>query len=115
MAILFIFPIIWASIFVWLRKTNFFRKRAPHPIAKPWDFVFGNDQSYWTIIEFIDGNKIGGMYDTKSFASSFPANEQIYLEELWEIDDNDGFIKPIKRSHGVIVSSKDIKSIRFYQ
>jgi len=115
LAVLFIFPILWALAFVWLRKTKVFLKRVPHPTSKPWDYVFSNGQSYWIVVELNDGSKIGGIYDTKSFASSFPADEQIYVEQIWKIGDEDQFISAIDRSHGAIISSKNIKSIRFYQ
>lgn len=113
--VLFAFPVIWAWTFVWLRKQDFFKIYAPHPIPKPWDYVFGNGQSYWVVVELSGGEIIGGMYDTKSFASSYPAEEQLYIQQLWEIEDNDKFIKPLERSHGAIISASEIKLIRFYQ
>jgi len=55
------------------------------------------------------------MYDTESFASSSPADEQIYLQQVWEIDEKRKFLKPIERSRGIIVSKKDIKAIEFFR
>jgi len=112
---LFAFPVLWASAFVWLRKQKFFKKYAPHPILKPWDRVFGSVQSYWIVIELNGGEIIGGMYDTKSFAPSYPAEEQLYLQQLWEIGENDEFVRPLERSHGAIISASAIKFIRFYR
>jgi len=112
---LFAFPILWASAFVWLRKRKFLRKYAPHPIPKPWDYVFGNGQSYWVIIELSGGRIIGGTYRKESFASSYPAEEQLYLQQLWEIGENDEFVRPLERSHGAIISAGEIKLIRLYQ
>lgn len=115
LAILFIFPIIWAMLFFKLRKLKFFTKRIPHPTLKPWDYVFSKRESYWVIVYLNDGTKFGGMYDTESFASSYPAEEQIYLQQVWEIDEKRKFLKPIERSRGIIVSKKDIKAIEFFR
>ena len=112
---MFAFPVLWASAFVWLRKQKFFKKYALHPILKAWDRVFGSVQSYWIVIELNGGEIIGGMYDTKSFASSYPAEEQLYLQQLWEIGENDEFVRPLERSHGAIISASAIKFIRFYR
>lgn len=113
--ILLVFPILWASAFVWLRKQDFFTKYAPHPTPKPWDYVFRNDQAYWVVIELRDGEIIGGMYDKGSFASSYPAEEQLYLQQLWEIGEDDEFVRPLERSHGAIISASEIKFIRLYR
>jgi len=112
--VLFIFPIGLAFGYWNLRNANILKKYSRHPIPKPWDYIFGKQMSYWIIIELIDNNKIGGIYDTNSFASSFPFNEQLYLQEEWEVDGHQ-FVKPIERSSGILVSAKDIKSIRFYE
>ena len=114
-AVLFIFPTIWALVFIKLRKLKFFLKRIPHPISKPWDYVFGKREVYWVIIYLTDGTKFGGMYDTQSFASSYPEEEQIYIQKVWEIGENNKFLAPINRSKGVLVSKKDIKAVEFFK
>ncbi|MGE5437711.1 MAG: DUF6338 family protein [Syntrophothermus sp.] len=67
-----------------------------HPIGKPWDFIFQNKEDYWIIVNLKNGLKIGGKYDSKSFSSSFPYKEQIYIEEVWTLDDQNQFDKPIE-------------------
>lgn len=59
-----------------------------------------------------DGTKIGGVFSTKSYASSFPLDEQIYLEQVWELV-NDDFIMPVENSKGIIILGKNISSIEF--
>lgn len=114
-AVLFIFPTIWALVFIKLRKLEFFLKRIPHPISKPWDYVFGKRESYWVIIYLTDGTKFGGIYDTKSFASSYPEEEQIYIQQVWDIGENNKFLSPVDRSKGILVSKKDIKAVEFFK
>ena len=67
------------------------------------------------IIHLKDGRRIGGRFDENSSASSFPAKEQIYIEEVWELDENGKFIEPIKRSAGIIVLSNEILSVELFK
>jgi hypothetical protein len=111
--VMLVFPTLWALIFVRFRKWKFLTKFILHPFKKPWDYVFGKRESYWVIVHLKDGRMIGGMFGEQSFASSFPAEEQIYLEEVWVLDKNGKFKKPIERSAGIIVLSSEILAIEF--
>jgi len=111
--LLFVSPALLAVGYLLLRRTKLVTKYIPHPTVKPWDYVFGKRKSYWTILHLNDGTSIGGMYDTESFASSYPAQEQIYIQQVWEIEGR-RFVRPVDRSSGTIVSGKDIKSIEFF-
>jgi len=51
----------------------------------------------------------------KSFASSNPADEQIYLEEVWTLDEKGGFVNKVERSRGVIVMQSEISSCRAFE
>jgi hypothetical protein len=90
-----------------------FQRNAPHPTAKPWDFVFSQRKSYWLKVVLNDGTTIAGRYGPKSFASSAPAEEQIYLEESWLLNDKGGFMREKNNTEGVIVLSKEIAYIEF--
>jgi hypothetical protein len=112
--VIFVIPILWPIILLKVLSWSPIAKRVIHPILKPWDYIFGKRNAYWVIIHLQDGRKIGGKYDNKSFASSYPADEQIYLEEVWELDEKSAFKKKIDRSNGIIILGKDISSIEFF-
>lgn len=109
--VLFISPVILVLVWKRLRSTSFAQKNAPHPTAKPWDYVFLQRKSYWVKVVKNDGTIIGGKYSEKSFASSAPASEQIYLEESWIINDKGGFERVKNNSAGVIILSGEISHI----
>jgi hypothetical protein len=120
--LLFICPILVSLFYVFVpnvsREIPCLRglmKYIRYPVPKPWDYVF-RDQSqfYKVIMEFSDGKRIGGLYQDKSFTSSFPEDEQIYLEEVWEIKDHK-FIRKIPDSKGILASSKDLKFLELYE
>jgi hypothetical protein len=92
----------------------FIRSKTIHPIAKPWDYIFSQGETHWVILHLKDGRRIGGKYGTQSFASSYPAEEQIYIEELWRLDENGKFQHKIEGSKGLIISHKDFEAIEFF-
>lgn len=105
---MFIFPILWPILFVRLLLLTKYKNNL---FPRPWDFVFREESSYWVIVHLKDGNKIGGIYGKDSFASGYPHEEQIYLEELWELDKNGGFVKPLDKSKGMIILKDEIFAI----
>lgn len=112
--IIFITPILWAILYLRVAKWKPLRKYLISPIKNAWDFYFDQRKSCWVIINLKTDEKVGGSYSGKSFASSFPSKEQIYLEELWEIDKNGKFIKKLDRTNGILILGDQIKSIEFY-
>jgi len=113
--ILFIFPIIWPILFIQALKYKPLKKYFNNLIPKPWDYVFLKREPYWIIIYLKNGNKVAGIYDMDSFASLYPVEEQIYMQQAWKLDDQDRFIKAIERSKGVIVMREEISLIKFFQ
>jgi hypothetical protein len=109
--VFFIAPIVWVLIWKYLRTRDFFQRNAPHPTAMPWDYVFAQRKPYWVKVIFKDGTIIAGRYADKSFASSAPAPEQIYLEETWILNDKGGFQRAKNNTAGVIILSDEISHI----
>jgi len=111
LVVLFLAPIIWALLWQWVRTIKFIQKAIPHPTQKPWDYVFSKREPYWVKVVLKDGTKIGGKYSGNSFASSAPADEQIYLEETWIVNDKGGLERKKKQTAGAIILSKEIAFI----
>lgn len=100
----FIFaPVLWVIFWKFLRTRNFFQINAPHPISKPWDYVFGKRKPYWVKVTMKDGTVLAGRYGENSFTSSSPAEEQIYLEEKWVINENGAFERKVNNTAGIII------------
>lgn len=110
--VLLVGPVIWAVMWKWMRSWQVFQKNAPHPTAKPWDFVFQQRKPYWIIVHLKGGGTLGGLYGARSFASSAPAPEQIYLEEEWIVE-NGALARAVESSAGVLVSGSEIAHIEF--
>jgi len=111
--VLFIAPALWVLAWKWIRERDYFQAMVPHPTQKPWDFVFGQRKTYWIVVTLKDGKKIAGMYGVNSFASSAPAEEQLYMEQEWILNDEGGFERPAEQTAGVIILASEIVSVEF--
>jgi hypothetical protein len=111
--ILLVGPALWAWALFKFLSAKQLRGQAAHPIQRAWDYVFSRGHSYWVIIH-LENRKIGGLFGSNSFASSDPADPQIYIEEVWELDANEIFVRRIDRSNGMILFAKDIVAVEFF-
>lgn len=114
MVVLFGSPIIMALLWRAIRTSRAFQTAAAHPTLKPWDYVFFQKKSYWIKITLKDGSKIGGKYSDQSFSSSFPAEEQIFLEESWVINLEGGFERPKNRTAGILIFGSEVACLEFF-
>lgn len=107
-------PVLWAVLLRWLRFTQFIQSALPHPTGKPWDYVFGQRKRLWVVVSLKDGKRFGGLYGSKSFASSAPNPEEIYLQESWELNGDGGFERARTDSAGIMILTSEIVSIEFF-
>jgi hypothetical protein len=82
---------------------------------KPWDYFFAKRQPVWVVATLTDGRKLGGFYAGDSYASAFPNDEQLYIQQQWLLGEDDEFIKPIEQSAGFLVDASKLKSLEFYE
>lgn len=110
---LFILPAITPSLILKFQKTKWFHDNMILPQPTAWDYIFGKRGIYRVLVHLKDGRKIGGNYSYESYTSSYPDERDIYIEQLWEVDDNGSFIQPIERSEGMWITGEEILEIEF--
>ena len=110
-----IMPILWACIYLKIINWKTISSLIIHPILRPWDLKFSEGHPAWIIVHLKDGRLIGGIYQENSYASSYPAEEQIYLEQVWKLDQDGKFIEAVERSKGIIIFKNDITAVEFYE
>lgn len=113
--VVFISPIVLCVSWHFLRRQPALQRFLPHPTERAWDFIFRQGKPYWMLITLNDGKKVGGKFDSRSFASSAPAPEQIYLEQSWVVNDDDGFERPKNSSAGLLLSASKITMIELIE
>lgn len=112
---LLVVPALWAVIFRFLRLTSFAQRVLPHPTTRPWDYVFSRRQARWVIVTMKDGKQVAGRHAFSSFASSAPAPEHLYLEEVWVLNAAGGFERPRENSAGILILTPDIVTVELFK
>lgn len=110
-----VMPILWAYTYLKIINWKIISNRIIHPILRPWDLKFSDGKPAWIIVHLKDGRLIGGKYQENSYASSYPAEEQIYLEQVWRLDENGKFIEAVERSKGIILFKSEISAVEFFE
>lgn len=83
-----------------------------HAIPNSWDYTFGRKQESWILVTLTDGGTISGWFGTKSFASSEPTERDLYIEQVWDNDEEGGWQKR-PRTGGILILSSQIRYIEF--
>lgn len=84
-----------------------------HQIPTAWDYKFYNtNEPRWVIVTLTSGRVIRGLYGNKSLSSSDSQFYDLYLEEIYELDSSDNWMKA-DRTDGVWINSKEICVIEF--
>lgn len=111
---LLVTPVTLACTFWKLRSTDFFQKTLPHPVGKPWDFLFAQRRQLWSVVTLKDGRKVGGLFGSKSFASSHPYAPELYLEDAWLVNAEDGLERIRTATAGILIAGSEISTIEFF-
>jgi hypothetical protein len=104
-------PILLSLFWIKVRKWKIIKGNSIHPIGKPWDYVFSQEQPFWVKVTLKNGEVLGGKYSDKSFASSAPNEEQIYLEETWILSETGKFERPKNGTAGIIILASEISHV----
>lgn len=111
--VLIVAPIAWAFLMKWLRDQSWTPFLASH--NKGWDYFFSREQAVWVVAQLNDGERVGGFFGGQSYASSFPCEEQLYIQQVWLLGEDDEFLKAVDESAGVLLNARDIKTLEFYK
>jgi hypothetical protein len=109
-------PALWPVLFLQVRRHPVVARRIASPNARVWDDIFAKRTPYWVIVHLKDQRRIGGLYGGKSFTSHSPAPPEIYLEEVWRVDEDGGFTgSPVESTAGILVMGTEIMALEFFR
>ncbi|MFQ5664189.1 MAG: DUF6338 family protein [Terriglobia bacterium] len=94
----------------WLRRAL----RLTHPIPKAWDYFFRQGKQCWVLATLKDDRIVAGLYSTDSFASSYPEEEDLYLEKLCTLSPEGRITGLVEGSEGVILTMADVELLELY-
>tara|TARA_Y100001947_G_scaffold102715_1_gene87834 strand:+ start:253 stop:963 length:711 start_codon:yes stop_codon:yes gene_type:complete len=79
-----------------------------------WDYFFLKREAVFVVVHLKDGRRIGGWYGKKSFASLYPIQGHIYLEEVWTLNDDGGFIDKVPNTYGILIDPAVYELVEFF-
>jgi len=86
-----------------------------HPTPTSWDFFFGKGYQCFALVHLKNGSLIGGLCGGDSHASSHPHKQDIYLQEVWKVNEKGQFVEKIKGTMGMIVDKDYFDYVEFFE
>ncbi len=82
-----------------------------HVMPTAWDWRFGTMKEQWALIVLKDGTKFAGFCGEKSFMSSDPKERDLYMERVYEIDEQNNWSP---RDSSVLIGAGEIRTMEFW-
>jgi hypothetical protein len=90
------------------------RLQPVHVVPTAWDYQFGRlREAHWILVELKNGSTVAGFFGTRSFASSDPEERDIFIEQVYRIDEDDRW-HPMKNGHGTLIAQGEVRSVDFW-
>lgn len=94
--------------------SRFLRGKMLHPMPTGWDYFFDKSQGCWMLFHLKSGAKIGGIFGKNSFASSFPDEQEVYVQEIWRVDERGRFVERVQGTAGAVIKREEMSSHRTF-
>jgi hypothetical protein len=117
---LFVCPVVIALVFArfvdarWGAKFRLAFGMA-HPVLKAWDTFFRTGKRCWVVATLKGGRVIAGYFGPNSYASSFPAEEDLYLEKLCKLSATGAIEGLAEFSAGGIIQMKNVETLELFE
>jgi hypothetical protein len=85
-----------------------------HRVPTAWDYKFSRTtEAVWVLVTLKDGNKVAGLFGSRSFASSEPNERDLYIQMVFRVPD-EGVWQRVPKSEGILISGDQIRHIEFW-
>lgn len=114
--VLFVAPILLALVVASLQRNPAAKSllslvTTVDPAARAWDYAFKGGQPLYVRLKLKDGERVAGLFSTRSFASPYPQPEDLFLEEAWRLSEDGSFVEPISGTAGLLVPREGIELV----
>ena len=82
-----------------------------HPVPTAWDWKFARMQTAFVLVTLKDGTEFAGYCSGESFVSSDASMRDLYIQQLFEIEDDKPW-KPTAKS--LLIAHGEIRTIEFW-
>jgi hypothetical protein len=110
----FISPILLSLGWYWLR-TSYLHKtlRMDHPTPRGWDHFVKANHEFWVLFHWKNGKVSGGYFGENSYASTFPQDPEIYVEEMYHVNDRGELVEIVENTLGAVVRLSECERVEF--
>jgi hypothetical protein len=114
---IFVTPILLAYILHRLELRGTLEKLGTKPSPTPSEWLFSHEAGKHFYVRFHrkEGKDLGGYFGENSFATSSPNGQEIYVEEVWRLDEDGRFVERVEETQGAIVNREDCTLIEFVE
>lgn len=119
--IIFGSPLIIGFLIVIIRSKNYhewfvkkFNVKPIKSISVAWDYFFSKTETIFATVYFKDATVVNGKFGASSYASSISSERDLYLECIYEVDEN-GNWEVKQGSQGMLIKAEEIKAVEFFE
>jgi hypothetical protein len=110
-----VLPAVWPFLLVSLLHLAESRGLIGVRARTAWDDFFGRERrGFWIQVVLQNDTIVGGRFSTESYASAYPDPGHLYIQELWDVDEDGKFISKVEGGAGILLRPADYKSVRVY-
>lgn len=88
------------------------RLNPSHAIPTAWEWKFRGMSEQWVLVTLKNGTRFAGFCGSGSFMSSDPVERDIYIERVYDIDDDNRWIP--RGEKGLLVAAGEVQTIEFW-
>jgi len=113
----FVSPTFLALVWSWLRTRSWIHHKLgmDHPVPRGWDYFLLHNRHFWVLFHLKEGKLLGGYFGERSFASTYPQEPEIYVEQVWRVDEEGHFVEMVSGTLGAVLRQTDWERIEFQE
>jgi hypothetical protein len=116
----FLVPVMLALTVVWIRRSDWFRRWLKLLTRidsrwSSWDVAFASLGPFFVRAKLKTGERVGGVFGERSFASAYPESQDVFVEEAWSLDEDGAPEEPLPGSRGLFFRQEDVEVLEFLE
>ena len=113
--VVFVGPVVWPIVLVRLFRSDRIATWLKIPYPSTWDYFFDDGRHAFLLIHLNSGEVIGGLWSKQSRAGQYPRDGDLYLETLYETEEDGTFGAPIPYTKGLLIRSGQYTHIEVFE
>jgi hypothetical protein len=107
-------PTLLALGWYWVRTTYLHKTlKMDHPTPRGWDHFVKANHEFWVLFHWKNGKVSGGYFGENSYASTFPQDPEVYVEEMYRVDESGEFQEMVENTLGAVVRLSECERVEF--